>query len=156
MQQRAEHPADAGQVLLVPGIRVRVRGGEPGDLGVPLRRVVRQPQVAPVGPGREVRSLRVHPVSVLVQAQVADEVRRQQGDDIGQRGHGVVRAERMLADGRPAGDCAPFAHHRGQPGPGQVRRRDQSVVPAAYHHDISVSGHHAPFFLSCQWRMLST
>ena len=156
VQQRAEHPPDAGQVLLVPGIRVGVRGGEPGDLGVPLRRVVRQPQVAAVGPGREVGSLRVHPVSVLLQAQVADQVRRQQRDDIRQRGHGVVGTERVLADCRPAGDAAPLAHHRGQPGPGQVGRRDQPVVPAAHHHDIRVSGHRPPFFLSRPWRMLST
>ena len=40
VQQRAEHLADAGQVPLVPGIGVGVRGGELGDLGVPLRRVV--------------------------------------------------------------------------------------------------------------------
>jgi hypothetical protein len=65
VQQRPEDPPDAGQVLFVPGIGIGVGGREPGDLGVPLRRVVGQAQVPAVRSGREVRTLRVHVIAVL-------------------------------------------------------------------------------------------
>ena len=125
-----------------PGIGVRVRGGElaisacrrAGSCG--SRGSARRP-------GGRGRSLRVHPVSVLLQAQVADEVRRQQGKDIRQRGHGVVRAERMFTDRRPAGDCAALAHHLVSPA---LARYAAATSPFARRLPprYPVSGHYAP------------
>ena len=146
VQERPEHLAELGQVPIVPGVRVGVARGELGDLGVPLLRVVGQPQVPPVGPRREVGSLRVHVVPLLVEPQVAHEVWRHQRDHVGQRRHRVVRPERVLADRRAAYHVPPLAHHRRQPRAGQVGRRDQSVVPAAHHHDIRVLRHRQPSF----------
>ena len=145
MQQRLQHPRHTGQVRLVRTVSFSVPGGELRDLGVPLGRVIRQPQVPSVLPRREVGTLRVDLVAVLLQAQVAHQVRRQQGNHVGQRRHRVVRAERMLADRRPARHIAPLADHRLQAGPRQVRRRDQAVVPAADHYRVRACRHRDPF-----------
>ena len=145
VQQRPEHPPETGQVRLIRDVSVGVTRRELGDLGPPPGRVVRQPQVPSVPPRREVGPLRVHVVAVLVQPQVAHQVRWQQRDHVGQRRDRKVWSERMLTDSGPARYVAALAHDGIQPGAGQVRRRDQPVVPAADHHDIRVSRHRQPF-----------
>ena len=136
VQQRAEQPAHLRQVCLVVPVGVRVGAGEPGDLGVPRHRVRGQPQRAPVGTGREVGPLRVDVVTVLLQPQVANEIGRQQGHHVRQRGDRVVRPKRVLADRGTAGHVPALAHQGVQPAAGQVRGGDQAVVPAADHDRI--------------------
>ena len=116
------------------GVGVPLR--ELRDLRVALGGVVRQAQVAAVAPRREVRALRVDVIAVPLELQGTHQCGRQQRDDVGERRHRVVRAERVLADGGSADDVPRLADEDGEPFTGQEPGRDQAVVAAADHDDV--------------------
>jgi hypothetical protein len=136
VQQRSDERTEAAHPGLPALVGVGVPEGELADLGPALRRIVRQPQVAPVAPGCEVRTLRVDVVAVLGQLEIADHAPVEPADDVGQRRHGVVGAERVLGHRRAAHDLAPLQHQHAAPGLRQVRRRDEPVVPPADDHHV--------------------
>ncbi len=141
VKQGPEDGAEVGQVRLVAVVGRGVPLGEPRDLGPALRRVGGQAEIPPVRPGREVRTLREHVVTVAGQPQVTDQARWQQRDHVRQRGHRVVGPERMLAHRRPAEHTAPLADQRAEPAAREIRRGDQPVVTSADHHHIRARWH---------------
>jgi hypothetical protein len=95
--------------------------------------------------GCEVGTLRVDVIAVAVEREVAHQRRRQQADDVGQRRHVIVRAERLLGDSSAADDRSRLADHRAQPSTREVSRGNQSVVAAADNNHVIVVDHTRPF-----------
>ena len=140
-QHRPEDRADTGEVSLVLTVGRGVPRGEFRDLVAALRRVVRQPEIPAVGARGEIRALRENVVTVAGQPQIANQVRGQQGNHVRQRSHRVIRPEGVLADRGAADHVALLADQRVEPVSGQVRGRDEAVMPAADDHHIPASRH---------------
>ena len=141
LQHRPQHLPDLAQMRLVPGVGRGVGGGDLRDLFPAGGRIVGQPQVRAVSPGREIRSLWEHVVSVPGQPQVGDKIRRQERNHVRQRGHQVVGTEGALADRGASQHVPPLADEHVQPVPGQVRGGDQAVMSTAHHYDIAARTH---------------
>ncbi len=88
-------------------------------------------QIAAVGKRRERRrAARQHLEAVLLQFQVADDLRPQQAVDVGGRGD-LEAGPDFFGDAAAADDFAAFQHQGFIALLGQIRRRDEAVVPGA-------------------------
>ena len=106
-----------------------------------------QRERAAVGRGREVRTLRVDLVAVLLELELAQDRRRHEADHVGERGHLEVGTPRLLGDRRAADDVAPLEHDDARALLREQAGGHEAVVPASDHDDVerfegaSGSGH---------------
>ena len=128
-----QQPGHGPQPL--PGVPVRLAAGDGGEGGGGPARVgvvhqqagVALRRVGPDAPRPELDR----------QAQLADDARREQADQVGVPGQPDVHAgERRGGDGGAADVRLAFGHQHRPAGPGQVGGRGQAVVATADHHGV--------------------
>ncbi len=144
--ERREHPSGelpGHLVEALPGLPLAVGAGQRPERLPGTARVARVHQQAgrlPVAHGRGVRGDPAPP-QVQPQPEVPHHLPRQQADQVGvARQPGVHTRERPGGDGRPADPGQPFQDQHPLPGPRQIGRRHQPVVPAADDHDVVPRG----------------
>ena len=146
-QHRAEHLGQAGQPGVPARHRVSVLLRPAGHLVVVALGVVGVELYRPaLGKGLVVRAHREDLVPVPGELEVLDDGRRQQRHHVGQAGDVELGCVRPRGFGRRgAAGLVPGLEHQGAgPRAGQVRRRDQPVVPAADDDRVVVRGLGSP------------
>ena len=126
----SEGPPDAAEERLVGQVAVDIAGRDLGHAGRGPGRVVPQDERgAVVERAPQVRVDRLHPVAPPPQAELLDDQRVEQPDEVGAGAHHEsLVGERRFQRARPSELAPPLEHQHRPPGPGQVGGGGQPVV----------------------------
>ncbi len=129
------------QHLLVFRQRLRVLGREFRDFPVGQRLVGPQHERAAVRKGRERgRVPGQHLEAVPLEIEIPDDLGPEQAVDVGGRGH-LEAGPQLLGDAGAAQHFAALEYQHFDPGPGEVRGGDQTVVATADNDEVVGRGH---------------